>query len=61
MGKKDIELEFEDARELFNVLKEVFDKEVITITQPYPVYPYYPDWHWGDSIYVCEGGGTTIT
>jgi hypothetical protein len=65
LGNSTIELKFKDAEKLFRVLKEIFDKEVITISQPYPQpfpqpYPICPGpcpyWQYPDVIYTCDNG-----
>jgi len=39
LGKKEVDLSLEEAKDLHEALEKMFGKEVITIPQPYPIYP----------------------
>ena len=44
---------FEQAKELYEALKQVYEKEVITVPSPYPVYPTTPDPYKWPTITWC--------
>jgi hypothetical protein len=52
-----IDLTLEEAQSVYDVLSKIFNKEVLTIPQPYPVYPnnpypWYPTvtYKWSDGV-----------
>jgi len=54
IGKKEIPLSLDEAKELKNILADIFEKPDVYIpypTYPYPVYPYrYHYWTCDDTI-----------
>ena len=65
IGKKEIPLSLEEAKELKRILADMFEKQdVIIVGQPYPAYPYlvyprkYTYWTWNDTSSV---GSYTLT
>ena len=71
LGETDATLSLEDARELYKVLLDLFEKEVIIEEKivGVPYYPYYwywsmgdPEYTWGDRYRVwCDSGSGNIT
>ena len=54
---KEIELSPKDAKSLYIALKElVGEKEVITIPQPYPVYPYQNPYRYWTTYGISTDG-----
>jgi hypothetical protein len=63
IGKKEIELSVEEAKELKEILNETFgEKGVVYIPQPYPVYERPWRWrYWGEPTWTYVSGGTDAT
>lgn len=61
LSGQQIELSLEQAEDLYNDLKKVFDKQLTYI--PYPNYPYtYPHvWYLANTPYVASSSGKSYS
>jgi hypothetical protein len=54
MGKREIDLSVEDAKNLFRLLEEMFGEKIKEVHHDH----YYPRWLWNYPTYYCGSSGT---
>ena len=66
IGKKEIELSVAEAKQLYDELSEMFEKQIVTVPYYVPRTPYWWDWTYQRPVWYSGGStmelsGTTLS